>query len=57
MSKNDTSKQVPLNDGYRPVNEGYRPQNNGYQPPRNDQAGYQPPQNQTKPQGTPPKKP
>ncbi|WP_167489502.1 MULTISPECIES: hypothetical protein [Vibrio] len=37
-------------DGYRPVNEGYRP-------PRNDQAGYQPPKNQTKPGGTPPKKP
>jgi hypothetical protein len=50
MSKNESGKQVPFNDGYQP-------KNNGYQPPRNDQAGYQPPQNQAKPQGTPPKKP
>jgi hypothetical protein len=57
MSKNESGKQVPLNDGYQPVEKGYRPANNGYQPPSNEQAGYQPPQNQTKPDGTPPKKP
>ena len=47
MSKNEAGKKVPFNDGYKPVDNGYRPRNDGYQPP----------QNQSKPQGTPPKKP
>lgn len=49
MPQNNGTKSNGM-DGYRPVNEGYRPS-------RNDQAGYQPPKNQTKPVGTPPKKP